>query len=139
MKLDWLRQVPGVLPEPPKELVSLVKRLSLDRDQAEYTGVERRSEPRRNLVRPVWVQPLSESHEAIEKGFSAVSRDISKSGLSFVHKQPVESSLLGVVVMGEATTLHVIAQVERCEPLGPFYDVGCSLVMRVEPTDSPDG
>ena len=138
MDLDWLRRVPPVLPEAPKPLVTLVKRLSVDRDESEYEGVERRSHPRTVLVKPVWVQPLSDAHEPTGEGFSAVSRDISTSGLGIVHTQAVDSPFLGVVIMAEKTRVHVIAKVLRCEPLGPFYDVGCSLEMRVDPNELMD-
>ena len=80
-------------------------------------------------------QPLSESQETDGGGFSAVTHDISRAGLGIVHTRPIESPLVGVVIMSPTIKLRVVAQVRRCAPLGPFYAAGCSIVAQLESTD----
>ena len=57
---------------------------------------DRRSEPRFAVNVPVEVHPLNEAFEPDGPSFEARTRDISASGISFVHRLPVKSRFLAV-------------------------------------------
>jgi hypothetical protein len=125
------------VPEPPRELVSFVKRQL--RNAETYTGVERRSEGRHWMVVPVLVQPVDEQFRAIGAPFAVVTRDISPKGIGLVHSEPIEHQWLALQMSLAGEQVNVAAEVLWCKGFGPFYYVGGEFVAKLEGFPQPSG
>jgi hypothetical protein len=119
-----------VAPEPPAELVSFVERQI--RNARTYAGVERRSDKRHLMAMPILVQPLDEQSNAVGVPFAAMTRDISPRAIGLVHTEPIEHELLGVRMSLAGEEVNLVAEVEWCRALGPFYYVGAKFVSKLE-------
>ena len=116
------------LPAPPPSMHSFIRALSGP------VEVERRSQPRRLIVTTVGVVPLDDAFEPIGESFHAVTRDISTSGLGMLHSKPVTAKYLRVLipVEGRDEPVDVVMEVQRCDVMGFYYDIGGPLVKRFD-------
>ncbi len=120
----------AVAPEPPAELVSFVERQV--RNARTYAGVERRSDKRYMMAIPVLVQPVDEQSNAVGVPFAAVTRDISPRGIGLAHTEPIVHGLLALRMTLAGEEVNLVAEVQWCRALGPFYYVGAKFVSKLE-------
>jgi hypothetical protein len=113
----------------PAELVSFVERQI--RRAPPYTGVERRMDKRHLMAMPVLVQPVDEQSNAVGVPFVAMTRDISPKGIGLVHTEPIERGRLALRMSLADEEVNLVAEVEWCRALGPFYNVGASFVSKL--------
>ena len=116
--------------EPPAELVSFVERQV--RNARTYAGVERRSDKRYLMAIPVLVRPVDEQSNAVGVPFAAMTRDISPRGIGLAHTEPIEQGLLALRMTLAGEEVNLVAEVQWCKGLGPFYYVGAKFVSRLE-------
>ncbi len=119
-----------VAPEPPGELVSFVERQI--RNARPYTGAERRSDERYLMAIPVFVQPVDEQANAVGVPFTAVTRDISPRAIGLVHTEPIDHELLALQMSLADEEVNLVADVDWCRALGPFYYVGAKFISKLE-------
>jgi hypothetical protein len=124
-----------VLPQPPAELVSFVERHI--RNAPLYEGVERRSERRYLMVVPVVAQPVDEQGSALGTPFALVTRDISPTGIGLVHLEPMDQTLLALRMYLAGEEVNLVADVQWCRALGPFYYFGGRFVKKLESFPEP--
>ena len=91
-------------------------------------GPDRRSEPRYRITLPVIVEPLNEELKPTGLRFRAVTRDISEGGIGLICQDPVSGTLKLEISSPSGIELNVIAEVNRCESVGYYFNVGCEVV-----------
>jgi hypothetical protein len=93
----------------------------------------------KSLVTSVVVQTVDEDFRPAGEAFVAVTRRISTSHLALVHDQPVKGQFLAVQLPNTGgTAMHPVMRVERCKPLGDYFEIAGDLVGRLnaEPPDN---
>jgi hypothetical protein len=81
---------------------------------------------------PVLVQPVDGQSNAVGVPFAAMTRDISPRGVGLVHMEPIEHGLLALKMSLADEEVNLVADVEWCKALGPFYYVGTKFVSKLE-------
>ena len=114
--------------QPPAELVAFVEQEI--RKAQPYKGLERRSEKRRLVAMPVFVQPVGEQFNAVGLPFVAVTHNISPSGIGLVHTKPIAQGLVALRLAFETKEVDLVAAVLRSGALGPFYYAGANFVIK---------
>jgi len=119
------------LPPPPPAVIEFVKQLPPVAPEV----ADRRNRPRRLVATTCVVTPLDAHGEPSGAAFRAVTRDVSTTGIAMLFTRPVEAPKLKIQLPRfGGTTVEVLANVIRCEPLGPYYDVAGEFVQRAEAT-----
>ena len=94
-----------------------------------FDGNERRRHARFVVAIPSFVRCLNENQEPEGKSFHAVTRDISIGGIALIHSQPVTSRFIWVSLLeSNRDAFDVTVEVVRCQPLGPYFDIGGRFV-----------
>jgi hypothetical protein len=124
----------SVAARPSAELVSFARRQIRNARANECLFSERRSEARLHLAVPVLVRPLDDDFNPVGEYFSAVTRDISPSGVGLIAEQPISYRhvVLRMHLANEEVT--VIAEVKWHKPMGPFEGIGCRFVRKSHET-----
>ena len=120
----------AIAPQPPAEMIAFVERRI--RNARPYMGLERRSDKRRLIAIPVWVQPVDAQSNPICEPFAAVTRDISLEGMGLVHTKPIECDTVALRFSWEGKEVERVAAILWCKALGPFYYVGANFVSKFE-------
>ncbi len=120
---------------PPETLKHFVEKLATE--CCESPPHERREHARTKLIVPVQIQPLDESYGASGDTITALTRDISQSGIGIISPRSISDELVAVRLSlhDNQIGLNMAARVLRCEKLGGFYDIGCQFVTRLEVND----
>jgi len=113
----------------PAELVSFVRRQVTN--STIYGGGERRAEERESLVVPVLVQPVDKSLRPVGDPFTAVTRDISRSGIGLVYFERVPHCLLAIQARIAGEDVKLVVEIVWQESMGPFEYIGCVAVARL--------
>ena len=127
----------AIAARPPEELVSFADRHIRNARANERLYLERRSETRQPLVLPVLVQPLDEDSTPVGEAFSAVTRDISPSGVGLIAAQPIRHKQLALQMHLAHEEVNVIAEVRWCKPMGPFEGIGCRFIRKLNDEPPP--
>ena len=81
----------------------------------------------------VWVQPVDSGFEPLGEPFTAVSRDISSSGIGLMHTRAIREKYLWLRLETRGgVKMNVVAEVLRCRPLGMFYEIGAKFVAKLD-------
>ncbi len=116
----WLARLVGRT-VPAGEVDEFVHRLV--HDKTFYRGSERRRCPRYPLTVSVSVIPFDEHFRPMGVQFSAVTRNISASGVSFISQTRCEAKYLSLLLVNSATDfLEVVVRVARYRMVGPMYE-----------------
>jgi hypothetical protein len=92
---------------------------------------ERRQSVRASLLATVTAIPLAGALEPCGEPFRAIARDASEGGLSLLHTRCVTAELLMLrwpLLAAPRRMIDVLLAVQRCQPLGPFYEVAGQFV-----------
>ena len=95
----------------------------------ELVMLEKRSEPRHSHAMSIVVQPLDDRLQPVSKSFPVTTKDVSKSGMSFVHREPCSSRYIQINVQHRPEKLN--ARVCYKRPIGEggeFYLIGVELI-----------
>jgi hypothetical protein len=102
-------------------------------ERLKYEGVERRGEPRFPICIPVEATPYDVGGQRARAKFVAVTRDISASGITFLHTASVEEDywLLEFPRPG-IRGIRLVLKVLYRRPIGPLWEIAGRFV--TEPT-----
>jgi hypothetical protein len=92
---------------------------------------ERRRSVRASLLATVTAIPLAGALEPCGEPFRAIVRDASEGGLSLLHTRCVTAELLMLrwpLLAAPRRVIDVLLAIQRCQPLGPFYEVAGQFV-----------
>jgi hypothetical protein len=94
-----------------------------------YNGVERRADPRFPISIPVKVTPYNTQGNRSREKFVAVTRDMSASGIAFLHTAPVEEDFW-LLEFGHPQTegVRLALQVLYRRPVGPLWEIAGRFV-----------
>lgn len=96
---------------------------------------DERSERRCHIALGVRVTPCAQGHEPdVGKGFDAVIKDLSISGLSFSHRRQFGGNERVIVsVEFDGAMHHLLCEVRHCTPVGRgLFLTGCVLLERLQ-------
>src|SRR5262249_23688748 len=98
-ELRWLRGramlfefTPADLANDRKSIAALLE--ALGGDIAPHRGAERRATPRQRTAVPISLIPVDEHLRPTDEGYRGITRDVSASGLSFLHHRHVPARYL---------------------------------------------
>lgn len=95
-------------------------------------GKNTRSAKRYSIAIPVPVVPIDENGIPIERSFTALSRDISTSGICLQHTRATNAKQLIIVLSIPGTKpAKLIVEVVRCRAIGRFYEIAAKFTSRV--------
>jgi len=117
-------------PWPSAALVAFVKRQVSYAER--FTGKEQRTVPRLLQVMPVIVQGVENDLSLVGKPRAMVTRDISPRGMGLVYEQPFHHCRIVVRLSYPEEGKILAAEVRWTKPLGPFYQLGCAIIERLE-------
>jgi hypothetical protein len=92
---------------------------------------ERRRSERASLLATVLAIPLSHTMQPCGEPFKAAARDASAGGMSLLHTRAVTAEMLALRWQNLAAPGHpinLVLRVQRCQPMGPFYEVAGDFV-----------
>jgi len=103
-----------------------------------YDGVERRAEPRFAISVPVEATPYDVDPLRPQEKFVAVTRDISASGITFLHTKSVEENFW-LLEFGwpRSKGIRLVLEVLYRRPIGPLWEIAGRYVTEphlIEPT-----
>lgn len=87
--------------------------ITLFQEATDYTGPERRVHKRYPRAIGIKVQPLDPRQDQFGPQFSAVTREVSRSGLSYLSPNTADSELVALSLRDDATRL-VVCRVCEC-------------------------
>lgn len=119
-----------------KEIANFVRELVFEMHK--YDGVERRAEPRFAVSVPVEATPYDVDSMRAHERFVAVTRDISASGITFLHTKSVEEDFWLLKFAWPRTRgVRVVLEVLYRRPIGPLWEIAGRFVTEphlIEPT-----
>ena len=102
-------------------------------DVKSYNGVEQHAEPRFPVCIPVEATPYDVGEHRTREKFVAVTRDISVSGITFLHTKSVEEDFWVLEFQRPAVKgIRLVMEVLYRRPIGPFWEIAGRFV--TEPT-----
>lgn len=106
------------------EVISLVREI-MDEIQADYIADARRV-PRYPVCVPIEFIPYDKNGRRIGEAFIAVSKDVSASGLAFLHSTTVEAEFVVVRFpqSQKCADRRIILRVVRVRQVGPLWEIG---------------
>lgn len=131
-RFEELFQAALILSEPPQGMVSYLERQcdGIDDDD------DRRQNSRASLLATVLAIPLGKTLEPCGEPFKAAARDASTGGLSLLHTRAVTAGHLALRWQSLASPgrqIDLVMRVQRCQPMGPFYEVAGDFVSQGSP------
>jgi hypothetical protein len=75
---------------------------------------------------------VDEQGSALGAPFALVTRDISPKGIGLVHSEPMDQTLLALQMYLAGEEVNLVADVQWCRALGPFYYFGGRFVKKLE-------
>lgn len=101
-------------------------------EETAQPGKNNRSAKRYSIAIPVPVVPIDENGTPIDRSFTALSRDISTSGICLQHTRATNAKKLIVVLSIPGTKpASLIVEVVRCRAIGRFYEIAAKFTSRV--------
>lgn len=122
-----IEQSEPTLAESSEEITALIRRLT-DDAQKDFL-VDRRREHRYPLLVPISVTPVGGT------GFTAVTRDVSRRGISFLHTSPIDSHYVYLRFSELLDTPAIVVEVLRRREIGPFWEIAGAF--RARPRRAP--
>ncbi|MGE3314309.1 MAG: PilZ domain-containing protein [Planctomycetaceae bacterium] len=99
---------------------------------AAQPGQNLRSAQRFPIAIPVPVVPIGADGVPVERPFTAVSRDISTSGICLQYTRPTNAKQLVIVLNVPGTKpTRLLVEVVRCRAIGRFYEIAAKFSSRV--------
>ncbi len=93
----------------------------------------RRGSKRISILSTVVALPVDQNFAPLEEPFKMTSYDISETGICLIHTRAVTSEYLALCwrsVISPKRFMKAVIKVERCKPLGPFYEVAGPFAMK---------
>jgi CheY-like chemotaxis protein len=115
--------------DPPQAMITFLERMF---DSPDGQGDRRRTQ-RASLLATITAIPLSPSFEPCGEPFKAAARDASEGGISLLHTRAVTATHLALrwqSLAAPARQINMLLHVDRCHPMGPFYEVAGQFVPR---------
>jgi hypothetical protein len=110
-----------------RTIPELVKELFVERTQ--YDGPERRQAERHRVVVPIALVPVDDELNPVDEGFRGITRDLSATGVSFLHLRDVGAAhLIAQFVASKVGVVKVQLEVVRTEFLDPLYVTAAQFV-----------
>lgn len=138
-RLDTVFEAERELPEPPRAVRDYIRRLSENEvvkggaDQSiVLPGHEQRVSDRVTCYTTAIAAPVDCEGKRVGDPFKLALRDLSEGGARLLYTRATNAKFLALcwnATQLVAKQIRVIAQVRRCEPCGPFYDIGVQFAM----------
>jgi hypothetical protein len=98
--------------------------------QADYVA-DKRSDPRCPVCVPLEVTPYNRQGQRTGKSFRAVTKDVSASGIAFLHTAEFVDRFAVVRFPGvkRHANERIVVQVLRCREVGPLWEIGGRFVV----------
>lgn len=121
---------------PPSSMDDFIVRFA-QREESELTlqqqhGHETRQTERVRCHAVVTARPVTRKFVVDGDPFMLAIRDVSEGGIRLLHTRATNAKYLALSWPAEtspAQRLVVVAKIRRCQPLGPFYDIGGEFVL----------
>src|SRR5262245_30559203 len=117
-------------PWPSAALVAFVKRQISHAEP--FTGKEQRTVPRVLLGMPVIVQGVENDLSLVGEPRAMVALDIAPRRMGLVYEEPLHHYRLLMRLSYAEEAKILAAEVRWTKPLGPFYQLGCAIIARLE-------
>ena len=100
----------------------------------EFTGFEyeARAYPRTKLTAEIVVRATNGLGSVFGTPFTAITTDISPSGLGFLHTTAVPDRFLAITLGENGRRVFVLVEVVRCRSVGKLYEVGVKFIQPLE-------
>lgn len=119
-----------------EEAAAFIRRLC---STGRYRGPEQRQHPRHRVVMPVQVTPCDMDNKPTGDTYTAITKDISVSGISLLHHRKTSSSRLHVRLASRAgTEMTLVMQILRCRQIGPYYEIAGDFVANLNEPKAPE-
>jgi len=93
---------------------------------------ERRHAGRRTLNQTIAVQPLDDQFRPQAEAFIAVTRDISRQGISLTHSAPITADMVALeLTAADGKRVQIVMQVCRRSEVAGFHQVAGPMLMRM--------
>jgi DNA-binding response OmpR family regulator len=132
-RFEALFQAALVASEPPQGMVGYLERQCEGVDEDDD---DRRQNARASLLATVLAIPLGKTLEPCGEPFKAAARDASTGGLSLLHTRAVTAGHLALrwpSLASPGRHIDLVMRVQRCQPMGPFYEVAGDFVPHGSP------
>jgi CheY-like chemotaxis protein len=113
--------------EPPAAMITYLERMF---DGAAGEGDRRQSE-RASLLATITAIPLNGEFVPCGEPFKGAARDASEGGLSLLHTRAIPAEFLALrwtSLGAPGRQINLVMQIQRCQPMGPFYEVAGKFV-----------
>ncbi|MEQ8847620.1 response regulator [Botrimarina sp.] len=137
-RLDDAFVITGELPDPPRAVRDFIRRLA-ENDVAHGEKLSPsesdsvlRGQDRVTCYTTVTAAPVSRLGVRNGEPFKLALRDLSESGARLLHTRATNAEYLALcwnTTHVSTRQIKVICQVKRCQPCGPFYDIGGQFVL----------
>lgn len=138
-RLDTVFETDSELPEPPRAVRDYIRRLAENevvqgekRQAAVMPGHRDREADRVTCYTIAVAAPIDREGARVGAPFKLAVRDLSEGGVRLLYTRATNARYLGLCWNATqliAKQIRVIAQVRRCSPCGPFYDIGAQFAM----------
>lgn len=100
-------------------------------------GTDPRSGARFGLAVGVCVQNLDQCYRPMDEPFAAVLRELSPTNAGVVSgRAPRTDQIVLELRLPKSDPFQLVCRVQRCEPIGRYYDLACRIVARLTPTEA---
>ena len=123
----------------PEVQTFLLKFVNNHSNIGESMTLRKRRETRARLNVVILVIPYEQGKLRIDKGFTAVSKEFSTTGMSFILPEPrgLDQLVVGLKLMGEMKFL--LGRAVHLTPMGGgFYQLGLEFIEMLHPADIPE-
>jgi len=106
---------------------------------AESIALHKRKETRARLNVVILVIPYEDGKLHLDEGFTAVSKEFSTTGMSFILPEPrgLDQVVIGLKFLGEMKFL--LGRAVHLTPMGGgFYQLGLEFIEMLQPADFPE-
>jgi hypothetical protein len=115
-----------VLPEADDSVREFAERLiAADRE------MDRRSAPRKPLMLAVPAVPLDADDFPTAEAVMLISRDISSTGISLLHREPLQGRMAILLEIPERPAAQLVVEIMRSLRVGDFYEIAGLFIDRL--------
>jgi len=98
-----------------------------------------RTEKRIRMTIPCCVIPIDRHNKPLDKLITAITTDISTSGIGFLYSDPIEPCRILISLKKSPTeVLHLIAEIVRCGGVNGYYKIGAKLEKKINTAEYTD-
>lgn len=105
--------------------------ITLFQEATDYRGPERRDHRRYPRTLGISVEPIDPRENTLAPPFPALTREVSRSGLSFLSSKRADAEMVGIKLQDDRTRV-VVCRVCNCECVSNEFGTGGTYLTSVE-------